>query len=329
MPAPDTSDREIVIRRTIAAPRALVFAAFTEARHIDAWFGPVGYTTTTQSMDVHPGGLWRYAMSGHGMSYATWVRYHQVDAPALLVYEVGTGSPDSPAHFQVRVTFSTVGAATELTMRSLFPSAAARNQVVDKHHAIEGGQQTLARLDSHLHDQALAAAPLPPLGTPFVFARIVAAPRAVVWNAWTDPTALLHWFGPKGCTLTAASLDLRPGGVFHYAMETPGGTMWGKWLFREVVAPERLVLIQCFSDATGGVTRHPFSPNWPLLTYSVLTLSEAAGQTTMTLAWSPWDGDDLARATFDSSHPDMERGWSGTFAALLQYLQSVTKDRSP
>jgi len=288
-----------------------------------------GSTRVTRSIDVRPGGLWRYEMSGHGMRYATWVRYHRVEAPALLVYEVGSDTPDRPAHFQVTVTFATVGAATELTMRSLFPSAAARNQVIDEHHAIEGGQQTLARLDSHLHDQALAFAPIPRLGTPFVISRTMAAPRALVWTAWTDLTALLRWFGPQGCTLTAQSIDLRPGGVFHYAMETPGGTMWGKWLFREVVAPVRLVLIQHFSDATGGVTRHPFSPHWPLLTYSVLTLSEAAGQTTMTLTWSPWDGDDLARSTFDTARPDMERGWSGTLAALLQYLQSVTKDRSP
>jgi len=329
MPAPDTSDREIVIRRTFAAARELVFAAFTAGRHIDAWFGPVGYTTTTQSMDVRPGGLWRYVMSGHGVSYNTWVRYHQVDAPALLRYEVGTDALDSPAHFQVTVTLVTVGAQTELTMRSLFRSVAARNQVVDKHHAIEGGQQTLARLDSHLRDQALAVAPVPPLGRPFVITRTVAAPRALVWKAWTDLTALLRWFGPAGCTITAQAIDLRPGGVFHYAMQTPGGTMWGKWIFREVVAPERLVLIQSFSDATGGVTRHPLSPHWPLWTHSVLTLSEAAGQTTMTLTWSPWDADAQAQATFDTSHPDMERGWSGTFAALLSYLQSVTKDRSP
>lgn len=102
-------------------------------------------------------------------------------------------------------------------------------------------------------------------GQDFVITRIFDAPRKILWRAWTDREELMKWFGPKGCTIPHAELDLRPGGTFHYAMRTPDGhMMWGKWTFREIAAPERLVMISTFSDAQGGITRHPMSASWPL-----------------------------------------------------------------
>src|SRR6478609_11598342 len=59
-----TADREIVTTRLIDAPRELVYEAFTDARHVGHWFGPDGFTTTTRSMDVRPGGQWIFVMRG-------------------------------------------------------------------------------------------------------------------------------------------------------------------------------------------------------------------------------------------------------------------------
>ncbi len=47
---------EIVICRTFAAPRELVWQAWTDPRHVGQWWGPAGYTTTTHAMDFRPGG---------------------------------------------------------------------------------------------------------------------------------------------------------------------------------------------------------------------------------------------------------------------------------
>ena len=61
----------------------------------------------------------------------------------------------------------------------------------------------------------------------FVVSRVLDAPRALVWKAWTDPEHLTRWWGPKGLTVKVARLDLRPGGVFHYGMHSPDGQeMW-------------------------------------------------------------------------------------------------------
>jgi uncharacterized protein YndB with AHSA1/START domain len=75
----------------------------------------------------------------------------------------------------------------------------------------------------------------------------------------------MQWFGPKGFKMPGAKIDFRPGGTFHYCMEAPNGEeMWGKFVYREIVAPERIVFVSSFSDEDGEVTRHPLSPDWPL-----------------------------------------------------------------
>ena len=64
---------------------------------------------------------------------------------------------------------------------------------------------------------------------------------------------LAEWWGPKGCNIRVIKVDLRPGGVFHYAMAyQPGHEMWGRFVYRDVVAPERLVYVSSFSDEAQG-----------------------------------------------------------------------------
>ncbi len=155
----------------------------------------------------------------------------------------------------------------------------------------------------------------------FVISRTFDAPRGVVWRAWTEAEELKKWFGPKGCTLPHARMDFRPGGIFHYAMRTPDGKeMWGKWIFREIVIPERLVLVSSFSDAQGGITRHPLSDTWPLETLSTTTFEERGGKTVITIRWSPLHASVPEFSTFDGAHESMRIGWGGTFEQLANYL---------
>jgi uncharacterized protein YndB with AHSA1/START domain len=63
-PVGASSDREIVISRVLDAPRALVFDVWTDPQHVGAWYGPRGFTITTLTMDVKPGGAWKFVMHG-------------------------------------------------------------------------------------------------------------------------------------------------------------------------------------------------------------------------------------------------------------------------
>ena len=156
---------------------------------------------------------------------------------------------------------------------------------------------------------------------PFVISRLFDAPRERVWKAWTEREELMQWFGPKGVTIAVARLDLRPGGTFHYSMRMPDGKeMWGRFVYREIVPPERIVLVNSFSDENGGLTRHPLSATWPLEMLSATTLADAGGKTKLTIEWAPWHPTDEERRTFDSSHEGMKQGWSGTFEQLASHL---------
>src|ERR1700722_8636593 len=160
--------------------------------------------------------------------------------------------------------------------------------------------------------------------TDFIISRVFDAPRELVWKAFTDPEHMKQWWGPKGCTVISAKIDLRPGGFYHYGMRAPDGhEMWGKFVYREIVPPERLVFINSFSDAQGGLTRHPMSPNWPLELMSTFTFEEHDGKTKFTIKWHPHNADEAGRKAFDEGRKGMNHGWNGTLDQLTEYLAKV------
>jgi uncharacterized protein YndB with AHSA1/START domain len=156
----------------------------------------------------------------------------------------------------------------------------------------------------------------------FVISRVFDAPRDLVWKAWTESERLLRWWGPKGCTLVSCTLDLRPGGIFHYHMRFPDGLdTWGKFVFREIVAPERLIFVVSFSDEKGGVTRNPWNSSWPLEWLSTVTFEEQGGGTKLTVRWAPdVSATELERKTFADGRQGMQQGWTGTLDRLSAYL---------
>ena len=157
----------------------------------------------------------------------------------------------------------------------------------------------------------------------FVISREFDAPRDLVWKCFTDPEHMKKWWGPKGFTVIHSKMDLRPGGFYHYGMRAPDGSaMWGRMAYREIVAPERVVWVNSFSDEKGGLARHPGHMSWPLEMLSTLLLTEKDGKTTFTLKWSPLNPADEERKTFDEGHDSMKGGWTGTLSQLDAYLQT-------
>ena len=168
---------------------------------------------------------------------------------------------------------------------------------------------------------------------PFEITRVFDAPRDKVWKAWTEAERLKQWWGPKGFKVHTCKVDLRPGGVFLYGMTAPDGKdMWGKFTYREIKAPERLVFIVSFSDPKGGVTRHPGHQSWPLELLSTITFEEVGnnpkgqggGKTKVTVQWLPADGSsELERKTFDEGRDSMKQGWGGTMDQFADYLKKA------
>jgi len=158
----------------------------------------------------------------------------------------------------------------------------------------------------------------------FVISRVFDAPRDLVWKAWTDPDRLIKWWGPKGFQILSTKVDLRVGGFFHYCLKSPEGIeMWGRFVYREIVAPELLVFVVSFSDEAGGVVRHPLSENWPLQIMSTVIFSEVGGKTNVTVKWVPYSANEIERENFEEGASSMQQGWTGTLDNLTDYLAAL------
>jgi uncharacterized protein YndB with AHSA1/START domain len=312
-PNPDAVKREVNLTRTFDAPRDLVFRAWTDPKHLAQWWGPHGFTNPVCEADVRPGGAIRIDMRGpDGVVYPMTGTFHEVVAPERLVFTsvaVGEGGKTLIKAMNT-VTFAERDGKTTLTLNArvleLAPEFAANAAGME-----EGWSQSLERLA----DQAASSEP-----GAFVVSRTFDAPRELVFKAWTEAERLAQWWGPAGMAVSVQSLDLRPGGVFRYSMKSPQGEMWGKFVYRDVVPPERLVFVVSFADAAGNTVRAPFSAEWPLEVLSTLTLEERDGRTTVTMRGVPIHATEAERKTFAAGHGSMTRGWGGTLDQLAAFL---------
>lgn len=158
----------------------------------------------------------------------------------------------------------------------------------------------------------------------FVIERVFNAPRDLVWEVFTERDHLMNWWGPKGFKMIVGNLELKPGGTFHYGMQAPDGSeMWGKWVFREIVKPERLVFISSFSNKDGGLTRHPMAPTWPIEMLGTTTFTDQGGKTLLVNRVVALNAKDEERATFEGNFDSMKQGFGGTWDQLAAYLASL------
>ena len=301
--------RSLVATRVFDAPRELVWRMWTEPEHVKQWWGPRGFTSTIETMDVRPGGMWKFVMHGpDGTNYRNEITYLEVVAPERLSYHHGP----FPL-FDVTVTFEERDGKTVLTMRSVFESAAALQKVIEVYHADQGMLETLERLGEQVAN-----------GSAFTISHTFDAPRELVFRVWSEREHLAHWFGPKGMEIFHCTNDPRPGGIMHYGMRGANGfEMWGRWLYREITPPRRLVFVTSFSDPERRVARAPFPGQWPQEMLTTVDFEEVGGRTKVTVRSAAINATEEERSTFDDAHVSMNAGWSGTFEQLAGYLSTL------
>ncbi len=145
--------------------------------------------------------------------------------------------------------------------------------------------------------------------------RVFDAPRELVWQAWTQPERVMRWWGPKGYTTPFCKMDVRPGGVSHYCMRSPEGQdYWSKGVYQEVVEPEKLVVIDTFSDSAGNVvpaSYYGMEGDWPVEMLITAIFEEIDGQTKLTLQHSGIPPGEKEMCV---------EGWSESFDKLDEYL---------
>jgi len=141
-----------------------------------------------------------------------------------------------------------------------------------------------------------------------VVTRTINAPRPLVFTAWTDPEQIAHWWGPKGYVTVDHEMDVRPGGAYRFRMRSPEGTDHRKrGVYREIVAPERLVFTFAWEEPDGGLGHEL------LIT---VTLEDLGLQTRLTLRQEGFE----TTANRDSHII----GWTSCLERFAEYMIATT-----
>lgn len=82
-----------------------------------------------------------------------------------------------------------------------------------------------------------------------VLCRVIDAPVARVFAAWTDPDQITRWFGPEGFTCETSECDIREGGRWRFVYTGPDGTRWTNRIDYLRIDPPRLIEMQHGADS--------------------------------------------------------------------------------
>jgi uncharacterized protein YndB with AHSA1/START domain len=306
---------EIKLTRIYDAPVKTVWEAWTDPKQVAQWWGPRGFTLTTHSTDLKPGGSWSYTMHGpDGVDYHNKTRYLEVEKYSKLVYDHG-GNDDRPALFRVTVLFSEIKGKTRMDMSMTLPTpeaAAETRKFIRK----AGGDSTWDRLAEYLTKESSGK-------EQFVINRTFDAPLEQVFEMWTNPKHFSQWLAPTGFKMEFIKSDIKPGGSAFYCMTGNGNTkIYGRAEYLEIGKPHRIVYCQQFCDENEKVSRHPMAPTWPETMLTTVKFSEEGpDRTRITVTWEPYEAKTLEEIeTFIKSRGGMTQGWTGSFDKLEEYL---------
>lgn len=149
----------------------------------------------------------------------------------------------------------------------------------------------------------------------FVVERVFAAPRPLLFQVFTQSEHLKHWWAPRPFTVSTCTIDLRPGGIWHYAMRSPEGQdHWARSVYREIVPPEKLVYTSTFADEHAnpieGIPEH--------LT-TILFTEEEASKAKAT-AHIQFTSPEALKVALDMG---MQQGMNMTWDYLVEYVQEL------
>ncbi len=266
--------RELVITRIFDAPRERVWKAWTDPEQVRRWWGPRGFTTPFCTIDLHVGGVLLNCMrSPEGKDYWSTGVYREIVPLKRIVYtdsfadEKGNVVPatyygmssEIPLEMLVTVTFEKQDGKTQmrLTHEGLPAGKDSEGAQVGWNESFDKLAQNLKesttgkiRMTDNKKEYQLSL----PTDREIVMERVFDAPRARVFQAYTDPKLIPLWWGPRRYTATVDKMDVRPGGVWRYVSRGADGTEYAfNGVYREIKRPERVISTFEFEGMSGHI----------------------------------------------------------------------------
>ena len=161
----------------------------------------------------------------------------------------------------------------------------------------------------------------------FKIVRKINAPRDMVFEAFSTATAMGAWWGPIDMQITVYAFDFKPGGKFHFKMESADNVMWALFKYTHIQKPSLIAFSNSFSDEAENICKAPFGIEFPLEINYRIELVENDGATTLTLEGWPKQANEEEQKSYSSLTESMNQGFGGTFNQLDHYLQSRHKLR--
>ncbi|MFC9709069.1 SRPBCC domain-containing protein [Paenibacillus sp. NPDC056933] len=152
----------------------------------------------------------------------------------------------------------------------------------------------------------------------FTLERVFDAPRELVFKAFTEPEHVSRWWAPGPFTIPVCNIDLRPGGIWHYCMESPEGNRhWSRAVYQEIVEPERIVYTGGFADEkanpVAGQPEH----------LATVTFTEQERKTKLTVQIAFGSAEELKTTLKLGMKEGLSMTINGKLAELLEELQTA------
>jgi uncharacterized protein YndB with AHSA1/START domain len=311
---------ELSITRVFDAPRELVWKAWTDPEMGKHWMGPRGFQAVEFETPRAAGGTWRLRMVGHVPGTDQLVELKQGGVvkefrpPELLSYtfawddRASVGLSESP--FKENLVTVQLEERGRKTVMHFTQTPFATEGERDGHNG--GWNSALDCLAEYLAErQPWRAAAPDDVPSELHLKRFFAAPRDVVFAAWTKPEMVAQWWGPKSFTNTVHAWEARGGGAIRVDMQGPDGTVYpmaGR--FVEFYPPHRF-------DFTASALDH--DGNAMFENRNSVFFAEVEGGTEISLDVHVVSQTEVAPQYLKG----MSAGWSQSLEKLGEYLETA------
>lgn len=316
---PKNNSNELNLIRVFDAPLKLVWDAWTDPKKAAKWWGPRGFSITTKSKDLRPGGKWIYTMHGpDGVDYPNVTTYFVVEPLKRLEYDHGANE-NQKALFRVNVLFSESEGKTTMKMTMTFESPEFAKQM-SGFIKQAGGNSTWDRLGEYLEAECHHK-------NIFLLNRVFEAPIDVVFDMFTNPEHIEKWQPPTGFYMKIIEGKIAVNNSVFYEMGNAEVKFYGRSTYQKIIRPEFISFLQEFCNESGQNAKHPGAPVWPERWLTSVTFTqEEASITRITLKSEIIDTHTSAELeAFVAARGGMTQGWSESLDRLEIQLENKGK----